>query len=129
MVAEAGKEWLVHALAYYWTRTGRKLIFSDVGFRRKDAGVEPLYPPSERINRWPREVMNRKMKNELSHIPRGEIKSPQNLLRFRYSGMRRHDMVYTNKEKEDTLKEAIDVVQKISPNFIPKYDKEFFKLR
>jgi len=125
--AEADRARYITYLLTITTTQGTKALLEDFERSRRGPSVRAL-PPGERINNWPREVMNRKIRNELSHIPRGEIKSPQNFLRFCYSGMRRHDMAYTNKEKENTLRKAIHVVQKVFPNFIPKYDKGFFKL-
>jgi len=126
--AEADRARLLTYLLTITTTQGTRALVEDFERRRREPVVRTL-PLGERINNWPREVMNRKIRDELSHIPRGEMKSPQNFLRFCYSGMRRHDMAYTNKEKESTLRVTIHVVQKVFPNFIPKYDKGFFKLR
>lgn len=72
--------------------------------------------------------LNTQVKKELEHIPRGIKGSAQNTLRLYYFDLRKSDLAKTSKTKNETFKEALDSVKKEHPNFIPKYDPNFFQL-
>ncbi len=66
--------------------------------------------------------------SELEHIPRGN--EPQNMLRMYYQPLRLNSLgkkAKTKKTKEGVLLEAIEAVKKQYPDYIPKYDNQFFK--
>lgn len=68
------------------------------------------------------------VKDEISHIPRGN--ASQNELRMFYWPLRMNSLgkkAEASKTKEEILIEAINAVQKTHPEFVPKYDKEFFQ--
>jgi len=67
------------------------------------------------------------VKSELEHIPKGDKGSPQSALRRLYNARRRYDLTKTEKTKEDTLQHCIQALKKDHPDFVPKYDEEFFK--
>lgn len=75
-----------------------------------------------------REELTGIVKSELKHIPKGDRGSPQNELRRLYNARRRHDLTKTEKVKEETLQYCIQAVKKDHPDFIPKYDEDFFKI-
>jgi hypothetical protein len=69
------------------------------------------------------------VKEEISRIPRGN--ASQNELRMFYWPLRMNSLgkkAETSKTKEEILIEAINAVQKTHPNFVPKYDKQFFRM-
>jgi len=70
-----------------------------------------------------------KVKKELKYIPRGDIY--QNELRMAYWLFRMHSLgkkAKVKETKEDVLKKSIEAVKRDYPDFIPTYDKNFFKL-
>jgi hypothetical protein len=75
--------------------------------------------------------MRDKVKSEISHIPRGNV--PQNELRMFYWPLRMNSLgkkakkAETSKTKGEVLVEAITAVKKNYPDFMPRYDKEFFQ--
>ena len=77
-----------------------------------------------------KEIRDR-VKLELEHIPRGLRGSSQNELRMVYWMRRQHSLGRKgNKEsKEATLLKSIETVKKYNPDFKPKFDKDFFKLK
>jgi hypothetical protein len=71
--------------------------------------------------------MREKVQEEISHIPRGN--AAQNELRMFYWPMRMNSLgkkAKAKKKKEEILEEAINEVKKNYPDFLPKYDKDFF---
>jgi hypothetical protein len=68
------------------------------------------------------------VKEELKHIPRGSRGSTQNIFRLYYYSQRMHDVAKTSKTKNETFKEVINSVKKEHPNFVPKYDPNYFSL-
>ena len=97
--------------------TGKFERAAQVQRRREDAGVAHL----------DRGYINRSVTWELRHIPRGETGSLQNSLRFSYNILRRKHMAL-GKSRHETLKELIEKMRKINPDFTPIYDKEAFRL-
>lgn len=72
-----------------------------------------------------RDELNRKVTEELRHIPRGS--RDQNMLREYYNGMRRHDLSLNPvSPAKDSLLKAIEGMRKDEPNFLPMYDRDFF---
>jgi len=70
------------------------------------------------------------VKKELEHIPRGNL--PQNELRMCYWPLRMNSLGKKAKNietKEDILKRSIESVKKEHPDFIPQFDRNFFKLK
>lgn len=68
------------------------------------------------------------VKEEISHIPRGN--APQNELRLFYWPLRMNSLgkkAETSKTKGEVLIEAVNAVRKTYPDFMPKYDTEFFQ--
>jgi len=75
-----------------------------------------------------REELNKKIAEELKHIPRGSF--DQNMLRFYYNGMRRHNLSLNPAlAAKDTLLAAIEALRKTSPSFSPIYDRDFFQIK
>ena len=72
--------------------------------------------------------MTRIVKSELEHIPKGDRGSPQNQLRRIYNARRRFDLAKTENTKEETLQHCIQSVKRDHPDFVPKYDEDFFKI-
>jgi len=66
------------------------------------------------------------VEEDMKHIPRGIKGSSQNMLRVFYNDMRMHDLAKTAKSKKETLKQAIDNVKKDNPDFVPKYNRNYF---
>jgi len=97
--------------------TGRREVDDWRQRRREDAGAAPL----------DRGFINRVVKWELKHIPKGDKGSPQNSLRFSYNILRRKHLTQ-RKSRHETLKELVEKMRKIHPDFIPIYDKEIFKI-
>jgi hypothetical protein len=71
--------------------------------------------------------MNRIVKRELNHIPRGEKRSLQNFLRFSYNALRRKHLTL-RKTRDETLRELVEKIKKAYPDFVPLYDKNYFKI-
>jgi hypothetical protein len=72
--------------------------------------------------------INAQVDKDLEYIPRGIKGSAQNIFRLYYSDLRRHDLAETSKTKNETLKQAADNVKKEHPDFVPKYDHDYFQL-
>jgi len=85
--------------------------------RHEDAGA----------SHFDRSFINRIIKRELKHIPRGDKGSLQNILRFSYNILRRKHLTQ-RKSRHETLKELVERMQRIHPDFTPIYDKEIFKI-
>jgi hypothetical protein len=67
------------------------------------------------------------VKEEISHIPRGN--AAQNELRMLYWPLRMHSLgkkAITHKTKKEILIEAINATKTSYPDFMAKYDEEFF---
>jgi len=90
--------------------------------RRESAGVSRLD-----TSHLPRSFINRVVKWELKYIPRGDKGSLQNVLRFSYNILRRKHLT-SRKSRHETLKELVERMQRIHPDFTPIYDKEIFKI-
>ena len=73
------------------------------------------------------EEMNKIIKFELGCIPRGPKGSIQNKLRFYYNAYRRRDMV-RGKQREESLKDAINRLKEEYPDFNPMFDEDFFEI-
>jgi len=83
----------------------------------------------ERRTAMKREELNRKVTEELNHIPRSIKGSNQNWLREYYNGMRMTDLSRNPTfPAKETLVRAIETMKKDKPNFLPVYDREFFHL-
>lgn len=73
--------------------------------------------------------MRDRVKDELTHIPRGTLQ--QNQLRFCYFDLRMYSLGKNAKgdsTKEDVLKHAIEMMKKDESGFKPRYDTNFFEL-
>ena len=106
------------------------LISTEAGMkaRVKGPGAQgPFHYGSEGQTQFKREYMNRTVKFELKHIPRGERGSLQNFLRFSYSALRRKHFTL-GLTKHETLRELIDKIRKAHPDFNPEYDRDYFKI-
>ena len=73
-----------------------------------------------------REEMNKIIKFELGYIPKGPKGSVQNKLRFYYNAYRRRGLV-KGKQREESLKDAINRLKEEYPDFNPMFDKDFFR--
>jgi len=74
------------------------------------------------------EELNRKVVEELKHIPTGSV--GQTMLRGHYNTVRRHDLILNpTVPAKDALLKAIELVKKDIPGFLPNYDKDFFGTR
>ena len=73
-----------------------------------------------------REEMNKIIKFELGYIPKGSRGSIQNKLRFYYNAYRRRDLA-RGKQREESLKDAINRLKEEYPDFNPIFDKNFFQ--
>lgn len=107
------------------TRSGRRAWSRGIGLDTP-ALVELRRRPLARAH-FERNFMNRIVKRELKFIPRGERGSVQNFLRFCYNALRRKHLTL-RKTRDETLKELIQKISKAHPNFIPHYDKNYFKI-
>ena len=75
-----------------------------------------------------REEMRGKINEELKHIPRSFKGSNQNWLRLYYNGMRKTDLsLNPASPAKETLIRAIETIKKDKPDFLPIYDREFFR--
>ncbi len=74
-------------------------------------------------------AMRMQVEEEISHIPRGN--EAQNQLRMYYWPLRMESLGKKAKEpkksKGQILIDAVNAVKKTYHDFVPKYDKEFFK--
>lgn len=73
------------------------------------------------------EEMNKIIKFELECIPRGPKGSIQNKLRFYYNAYRRRDLA-RGKQREESLKDAINRLKEEYPDFNSMFDEDFFKI-
>ncbi len=105
-----------------WSR-GIGLDTPELLERREEEWKRRLANPAH----FERDFMNRIVKRELEHIPRGEKGSLQNFLRFSYNALRRKHLTL-RKTRDDTLKELIQKIKKTYPDFVPLYDKGCFKI-
>jgi len=103
------------------TRTGRRTWTRGIG-----VDTPALKEMRRRPAHFERNFMNRIVKRELKHIPKGEKGSLQNFLRFSYNALRRKHLTL-RKTRDYTLKELIEKIKKNYPDFIPIYDKGYFK--
>jgi len=103
------------------TKTGRRAWSRGIG-----VDTHALEEMRRRPAHFERNFMNRIVKRELKHIPRGEKGSLQNFLRFSYNAFRRRHLTL-RKTRDYTLKELIKKIKKTYPDFIPIYDKGYFK--
>lgn len=73
-----------------------------------------------------KDELNKKVTEELKYIPRGSF--DQNMLREYYNGMRRYDLSLSPAlPAKDSLLKTIEAVRKDKPEFLPIYDKDFFR--
>ncbi len=74
-----------------------------------------------------RSERNRKVAEELKYIPQGS--DYQNMLRAGYHNMRRRELSRNPaSQAKDTLLREIETVRKDNRDFLPMYDKEFFRV-
>ena len=119
---DASKMMMTYLLIASMPYTGKR-IRADWGLRGgKDAEV--ALPDGGRLDRG---FVNRVVKWELKYIPRGDKGSLQNSLRFSYNILRRKHMTL-RKSRHETLKELVEKMKRIYPDFTPLYDKEIFKI-
>jgi hypothetical protein len=104
------------------TRSGRRAWSKGMG-----VDIPALEEMRRRPAHFERGFMNRIVKRELKYIPRGEKGSLQNFLRFSYNALRRKHLTL-RKTRDYTLKELIEKIKKTYPDFIPIYDKDYFKI-
>ena len=111
------------------TRSGRRAWTRGIGLdtpdllERRGLWKRRLAKPAH----FERKFMNRIVKRELKHIPRGEKGSLQNFLRFSYNALRRQHLTL-RKTRDVTLKELIEKIKKAYPDFVPRYDKSYFNI-
>lgn len=115
-------EWTELYLLLVSTKSGRKAWSRGIGM-----DTPALVEMRRRPAHFERKFMNRIVKRELEHIPRGEKGSLQNFLRFSYNTLRRKHLTL-RKTRNETLKELVEKIKKAHPDFIPKYDKDYFKI-
>jgi hypothetical protein len=74
-----------------------------------------------------RSQRNKKVAEELKYIPQGS--AFQNMLRADYHNTRRRELGRNPAlTAKDTLMRAIETVKKDQPDFLPMYDKDFFRV-
>ena len=74
-----------------------------------------------------RSQRNKKVAEELKYIPQGS--AYQNTLRAGYHNTRRRELGRNPaSQAKDTLLRAIETVRKDQPDFLPIYDKGFFRV-
>ena len=74
-----------------------------------------------------REEMNRIVQSELKHIPRGLRGSTQNILRLYYNSIRRHDLSINSKTTaKESLEKALEYLRKQYPDYLFRFETEFF---
>jgi hypothetical protein len=101
-----------------------EIQFDDWRLRRRRESAEVAPRGRAPLDRG---FINRVVKWELKHIPRGDKGSPQNFLRFSYNILRRKHLAQRI-SRHETLKELVEKIQKIHHDFTPLYDKEIFKI-
>ena len=72
--------------------------------------------------------INLQVEKDLERIPKWAKGSAQNMFRQRYTVLRQHDLAKTSKTKNETFREALDSMKKEYPDFVPKYDHNYFQL-
>ena len=71
--------------------------------------------------------MNRSVKDDMRHIPKGGRASCQQLLRAFYPMQRRHDLKESPlTPRARSLAESIASVRRFRPDFAAQYDHEYF---
>jgi hypothetical protein len=74
-----------------------------------------------------RSQCNKKVAEELKYIPQGS--AYQNMLRAGYHNTRRREFGRNPAlTAKDILMRAIEAVKKDQPDFLPMYDKDFFRV-
>jgi hypothetical protein len=74
-----------------------------------------------------RQDMNRKVANELKHIPRIKGNLEQNLFRLGYNAMRRHDLAENPAtDPSVSFRRVLEQVRKTNPGFLPVYGRDLF---
>ena len=74
-----------------------------------------------------REDMNKKVANELNHIPHVKGDLEQNLFRSGYNAIRRHDLAVNPATPPSvSFRKILEQVRKTNPSFLPIYDRDFF---
>ncbi len=74
-----------------------------------------------------REEMNRKVANEIKHIPRIKGNLEQNLFRSGYNAMRRHDLAENPRVSPSiSFGKVLEQFRRTDPGFLPIYDRDFF---
>ena len=74
-----------------------------------------------------REEMNQKTANELMHIPKVKVNLEQNIFRFRYNAVRRHDLAENPAAPPSvSFIKVLEQARKTNPSFLPIYDRDFF---
>jgi len=76
-----------------------------------------------------RDELNKKVTEELEHIPKDLKGSTQNELRMLYNLIRRRELGRNPASlAKDSLVKAIEAVKKDKPDFLAIYDREFFSV-
>jgi len=75
-----------------------------------------------------REELNKKVTEELEHIPKDLRGSTQNELRMLYNLIRRRELGQNPASSaKGSLLKAIETLRKDKPDFSPIYDRDFFR--
>jgi hypothetical protein len=114
---EAERKTKMHQLFTNVPHAGKDQVADWRKRRIEDAGAAPL----------DKEFIDRVVKWELKHIPRGDKGSLQNSLRSSYKILRRKHLAL-RKSRHETLKELVEKMRRIHADFIPLFDKEIFKI-
>ena len=72
--------------------------------------------------------INAQVVKDLEHIQKWAKGSAQNMFRQRYTILRQHDLAKTSKTRNETFREALDSIKKGHPDFVPRYDPNYFQL-
>lgn len=76
-----------------------------------------------------RDELNRKVSEELEHIPRIKGVLEQNLFRSAYNQIRRHDLsVNPVIPASESFNRALEQARQGNPSFSPVYDRDFFSI-
>lgn len=74
------------------------------------------------------EEMRARLREELSHIPRGNL--DQNIFRFAYTSQRQHGLASDpDMTANAALLAAAEAAKGVSPDFVPRYDLDYFSGR
>ncbi len=106
------------------TKSGRRAWSRGIGLDTPALRERRLRPLSPHFSR---ELMTNIVKRELAHIPKGEKHSLQNFLRFAYNAHRRKHLTL-RKTRDETLKELVEKIKNVHPEFTPQYDKHYFTI-